>query len=91
MPVVVLPRPEVCQHNNIHPHWTAQGISWAICNLPKPRLINSINMLQETLDRGYPYDPHAKQSPLIIRQTEDQLRMLKGELERRNDKRLFRR
>lgn len=82
MTKVSMPAPEQCVHNGIHARWVAQGVAWAVCNLPKPRLINSIEMLERTLDEGYPIIGDA-----FRKQTEDQLRILQTELKRRNDNR----
>lgn len=79
MPTLSLPDITICYHGDIHGVWVAQGIHWRVCNLPKPRLINSIDMLERTLDDGYPIIDKK-----LRLQTEDQLRILRAELERRN-------
>ena len=90
MPILTLPNKTDCIHNNIHGKWiVAQGVHYAVCAMPRPYLINCIEMLQRTLDEAYPVQPNVERSPLTLKeiaQTEDQLKMLKVELERRNDK-----
>lgn len=80
MPIVNSVTPDYCVHGGIHAFWIAQGTKWRVCNLPKPRLLNSIRMLERSLD-GYNYPIMDIKLRL---KTEDQLRILVAELERRN-------
>lgn len=88
MPKIVSTPKNICLHNDIHPKWIAQGQHIAVCAMAKPYLINCIDMLQRTLDEAYPFVAQLNRSPLTqkeIKQTQDQLRMLQTELQRRNE------
>lgn len=87
MPRVTIPDLSVCIHRDIHPKWINQQHTYAVCRMALPHLINSIKLLETTLNESYPLQIYSGSATPVrteeLKNTEYSLAILKAELDRR--------